>query len=63
MRDADMPRFAGMGENVMAALYTAQCPSIRFELLDNLGRGLPLTQENVRFTQLGNDLLGEIPFL
>jgi len=36
MRDADMPRFAGMGENVMAALYTAQCPSIRFELLDNL---------------------------
>lgn len=31
-----MPRFAGMSENVMAALYSAQCPSIRFELLDNL---------------------------
>jgi len=25
-----------MGENVMAAIYSAQCPSIRFELLDNL---------------------------
>lgn len=35
MRDADRPRFAGMGENVMAALYSAQCPSIRFELLNN----------------------------
>ena len=31
-----MPPFAGVGENVMAALYTAQCPPIRFELLDNL---------------------------
>lgn len=36
MRHADMAGLHGVGEYMMTAAHTAQCPAIRFELFDDL---------------------------